>query len=88
MNRKVDDICPTLQSPMEPWYDFFSKFKKKNCPFPAGHVETFSNYSVHVPDYLPRNIMGRYRATTSFEFVVDGKVHFDCVRLSLEIIDA
>lgn len=88
INRKVDDICPSLQNPSEPWYDFFSKFHQKNCPFAAGHVETFKNYSVHTPDYIPRNFMGQYRATTSFEFEIDGKVHHDCVRLSLEIIDA
>jgi hypothetical protein len=41
LNRKVDDLCASLQNPFEPWHGFFSKFKKKNCPYPAGHVEVF-----------------------------------------------
>jgi hypothetical protein len=83
LNRKVDDLCPLLQSATEPWYGFFSKFKKKDCPYPAGHVETFVKDKLVAPDFIPYNFIGKYRSKVKFIFTG----HTDCVVLNFEVID-
>lgn len=42
-NRKFDDFCKAIQNPAEPSYSFTSRFEQKECPFKAGHRETFLN---------------------------------------------
>lgn len=84
LNRNVDDLCASLQNPSEPWYDFFSNFKKKDCPFPAGHVETFENQKIKgIPEYIPYNFIGKYRATVKFFF----PKQTDCAALMFEVMD-
>lgn len=88
LNRKGNDLCPTVQSPSEPWYDFFSKFEKKECPWPAGHVEKFNMLKVaNAPDLIPFTFIGKYRATMIFEFQENDGVHLDCAMLPLEIMN-
>lgn len=82
-------MCPSLQNPAEPWYDFFKRLQKKECPFPAGHVEKFENENVgFAPSYIPYSLIGKYRARTSFEFhQKHGSVHIDCAMLHFEVME-
>lgn len=88
LNRKGDDFCALIQNPMEPWYDFFSKFKHKYCPFPPGHVETFKNQKMAAaPEFIPRNFIGKYRCTVKYIFPEDNGEQTDCCSLIMEVVE-
>lgn len=90
IDRRVSDFCAVLQSIKEPWYELTSSFGKKNCPYEAGHVETFTNVRVakHT-DKIPYNFIGKYRATMkSFFKDENGSEVIDCARVGLEAIGA
>lgn len=88
INRKGDDFCTVIQNPVEPWYGFFSNFKKKECPFPPGHVETFENERLAgVPEFIPYNLIGKYRFVMNFTLDTGNGEISDCNRLSCELVD-
>lgn len=89
LNRKGDDFCGTLRNPVEPWYDLFSKFQKRGCPYPPGYVETFKNLKVAgAPENIPATFIGKYRIMMKYTFIEKtGGSYTDCSSLSIEVAD-
>lgn len=88
LNRKYADLCPTLQIPTEPLHPFFSQFKKKECPFPAGHVETFENAEVlPIPEKTPSDFQGKFRLHLEFTYMNGLKNHVDCLNNYADVVE-
>lgn len=88
-DSRYPDVCQGLQNPASIWYPMTSKFKKKNCPFPAGHVETFDNVILYeVPDELPNTLAGKYRFSSLdiLEWVEEGNRMFRRRHGSLRVV--
>lgn len=89
VNRKGEDFCAVIQNPAEPWYKLFKVFKKKECPFPPGHVEILKNEKlISNADFIPFTFIGKYRFTMKFGFVTDEGEVVDCTRLLVDVAEA
>lgn len=87
-DRQVADFCLELQNPSMPWYAITSLFSKKQCPFPAGHVEKITKGGVkEVPEGMDRSFIGKYRFNFDSTFLVGLKIETDCFRGSFELIE-
>jgi hypothetical protein len=89
LDRKYPDFCAALKVPTEPLYPFFDQFKKKECPFPAGHVENFVNgKTTSLPEHVPdQSFGGKYRLVVNFNYMEGMKSHVDCLIAGAEIFD-
>lgn len=88
--KKTPDLCPVLQNPSEFMYLFTSQFKKKECPFPFGHIETFENGQIiQVPDQIPNipSMQGKIRMLWETDFIDGLNVGTECVRITADIVD-
>lgn len=89
LDRKVFDLCLDLQSPSNPLYTFFKQFKKKSCPFPAGHIEKFENGEVtQIPSSVPASYEGRFRILLRFEYRTVKGLQVDCTNVNFDLVDA
>lgn len=87
-DSRYPDVCQGLQNPASIWYPMTSKFKKKNCPFPAGHVETFDNVVLYeVPDELPNTLAGKYRFFQVSTFLNGLKKETECFGGGMEVYE-
>lgn len=88
LDMNVPDLCLELQNPAMPWYFLTSQMKKKNCPYPAGHVETFVNASLtEVPDRVPHSFIGRYRFFNDYAFIEGLKKVSECFFGGFELME-
>jgi hypothetical protein len=88
LDRKYADLCQFMQIPAEPLYPLFSQFQKKECPFPAGHVETFENGGVTpIPDQTPDNFEEKYRFHLEFIYMNGLDKHVDCVNARADVVN-
>lgn len=86
LERKYADLCQTLQVSTEPLYTLFSQFEKKSCPFPAGHIEKFTNgKTTGLPEQTPNNVQGKYRLVIEWTYMDKMKQHVDCTQAEAEI---
>lgn len=88
LDRNVVDLCADMQLPSNPLHNFFRQFKKKSCPFPKGHVETFEHGEIcQVPDTVPSSYEGRYRIVLRFQYPEALGVHVDCTLVNFDLVD-
>lgn len=88
IDRQVSDMCQELQNPAMPWYFLTSLYKKKDCPYPAGHIETIVNGTVgELPDGVDRSLFGKYRFIGKSTFQVDLQAEQECFRGGFDVIE-
>jgi hypothetical protein len=88
LDRKYADLCQVLQVPTEPLFTFFSQFKKKKCPFPAGHVELFENGQITpLPEQTPDSFEGKYRFHLEFTYMKGLEKHVDCTLSVADLVN-
>jgi hypothetical protein len=88
LDRTIPDLCADMQLPTNPLYTFFSQFKRKSCPFPEGHVETFEHGKVtEVPNTVPDDFEGRYRAILRFQYREGLSVLEECSLINFDLVD-
>jgi hypothetical protein len=89
IDRRIKDFCEGLAKENEPWSGFMSHFKRRKCPFEAGHEESFDNEEWEkLPPMVTYNFIGKYRVTfLSYLKDEKKKEHTDCMRIGFEIMD-
>jgi hypothetical protein len=88
LDRKVPDFCAELQNPSMPWYCISSLFGKKDCPYPAGHVETLKDGEMgSLPKDLAFSYAGKYRLVFESTFIEGLKKWTECSFVNIEILE-
>ncbi|XP_055643948.1 uncharacterized protein LOC129780068 [Toxorhynchites rutilus septentrionalis] len=86
ISRDVDDICPLLMSRAEPWYIFTSLMKQQECPYEAGHVETFDMAKVGDMGLdIPEHFEGDWKMYVDVTTTRDDKEVTECFMIAFSI---
>ncbi|XP_062559344.1 uncharacterized protein LOC134224114 [Armigeres subalbatus] len=89
ISRDVMNICPLIMSSSEPWYVITSAMKQQDCPYKAGHKESFELLPMGDMGFgsIPESFAGDWRLyveTTTQRG--DDKVT-ECFRVAFSIVE-
>ncbi|XP_058830862.1 uncharacterized protein LOC131689643 isoform X2 [Topomyia yanbarensis] len=88
MSRFIPDICKVWLSPLESWYVLTKALNKTNCPYPAGHNETFHRHPLgNVVVSIPSELAGDWKFFFKFTFTKHGIQENECVMYKVSILD-
>ncbi|XP_029723224.1 uncharacterized protein LOC115264061 [Aedes albopictus] len=89
ISRDVMNVCPLIMSSSEPWYSITSAMKQQDCPYPAGHTESFELLPLGDLGFgsIPESFAGSWRLYVETTTERSGEKVTECFRVAFNIVE-
>ncbi|EAT43876.1 AAEL004712-PA [Aedes aegypti] len=90
MSRFIPNFCEVIKHPGDVWSPLMAAFKQQNCPFLAGHVETFNNTNIGTMAselVVPPSLLGEWRMFLEVLTIRSEEKENECLQANFQLED-
>ncbi|XP_065078916.1 uncharacterized protein LOC135701899 [Ochlerotatus camptorhynchus] len=91
ITRLIPNFCDVIDRPHEMWSSTVAYFSQRQCPFLAGHEETFDKANIGnmaTNMKLPSQMMGEWRLILEIGTMREAKIEKECLKANFVLEDA